>query len=128
MNGNQPDQVLTVTYSDDSTSAFKRSLSDWCTPQQYQGESKALVMDHRNRASGTNENRECCLYAYSLELDTNKMVKTLTLPTNSNLIVLALTLEGPPAPVNLAAAFNVPDGIVGDGSTFSIGTSPAEGV
>ena len=40
VNGNQPNQIFVVTYSDGSTTTFTQSVSDWATPQKYAGESQ----------------------------------------------------------------------------------------
>ena len=45
--GNQLNQTFVVTYTDGTTSSFTQSLSDWFTPQNYAGESKALTMPYR---------------------------------------------------------------------------------
>ncbi len=47
VNGNQANQTFIVTYTDGTTSSFTQSLSDWFTPQNYAGESKALTMPYR---------------------------------------------------------------------------------
>jgi hypothetical protein len=47
VNGAQVGQTFTVTYTDGSTASFTRSLSDWCNPQNYAGESQARKMASR---------------------------------------------------------------------------------
>ncbi|MBV8145556.1 MAG: chitobiase/beta-hexosaminidase C-terminal domain-containing protein, partial [Gammaproteobacteria bacterium] len=47
VDGNQPNQVFTVNYSDGTSASFTQSLSDWHTPQNYVGESTVLTMPYR---------------------------------------------------------------------------------
>ena len=92
VNGNEPNQAFVVTYSDGSTSTFTQSLSDWFTPQNYAGETQALPMAYRITASGATNNGPCYLYGYSFALNSAKTVKSLTLPNNHNVVVLAVDL------------------------------------
>jgi hypothetical protein len=90
--GNQASQVFTVTYSDGTKAKFTQSLSDWYTPQKYAGESEGVAMAYRDFDNGTKDNRTFNLYEYRFALNPNKVVKSVTLPTNSHVAVLAATL------------------------------------
>jgi hypothetical protein len=119
VNGNQANQTFTVTYADNSTQTFTQSLSDWFTPQGYSGETIASTMAYRDVSNGTKDDRTFDLYAYSFNLNAAKQVKSITLPNNSNVEVLAIDVT--PAPVvqvNLSGSFNR-TGIEKDGATFS---------
>jgi hypothetical protein len=119
INGNQPAQPLTVTYTDGSTSQYSQSFSDWFTPSFNPNESEAVAMAYRNAANGTEDNAQFNLYGYTLLLDSGKIAKSLTLPSNRDVVVLAATLtnENLGQPVSLASAFDAV-GIYTDGSTF----------
>ncbi len=93
VNGNQPHQTFIVTYTDGTTSSFTQSLSDWFTPQNYAGESKALIMPYRLTATGAADNRTFYLYGYSFAINSTKTVKSITLPNNRNVVVLAIDLS-----------------------------------
>ena len=41
VNGNQANQTFLVTYTDGTSTSFRQSLSDWCSPQNFAGESQA---------------------------------------------------------------------------------------
>jgi len=125
VNGNQTAQTFTVTYNDGSTTAFTQSLSDWCTPQSYPGESNAVPMTYRDNSTGTRDTRSMELYGYSLTLSSAKTVSSITLPKNRNVVVLAISLSAAaastsPAQVSLAAVFDTA-GMVTDGHIFSGG-------
>jgi hypothetical protein len=119
-NGNQSAQTVTVTYTDGSTSTITQSFSDWFSPAYNSDESFAVVMPYRNLADGAKDNRVFNLYAYIFPLDVRKAVKSVTLPNDPNVVVLAATLTGltVQAPVILSRQFNT-GGIFNNGVTFS---------
>jgi hypothetical protein len=92
VNGNQVNQGFTVTYTDGTTARTYQSLSDWYTPQKYSGESEAVTLPYRLIATGATDNRTFYLYGYSIAINDAKTVKSLTLPANRNVVVLAVTL------------------------------------
>jgi len=92
VNGNQAGQTFAVQYSDGTTTTFTQSLSDWCTSQNYPGESQAVPMNYRDNSTGTIDNRVLYLYGYAFGLNNTKTVKAITLPQNRNVVVLAVTL------------------------------------
>ena len=120
IDGNQADQLVTVTYTNGSTEKVKLSFSDWYTPAINVNESEAVAMQYRNTATGVTDARQFNLYAYTIQLDTTKTVKSFTLPDNRAVIVLSATLSDLPLGVeaNLSKSYNA-TGIYKDGSTFS---------
>jgi hypothetical protein len=98
MQGNQASQTVTVKYTDGTTSKFVQSFSDWFTPQKYSGESEGVAMSYRNLSNGTKDQRTFNLYAYQLPLNAAKTVKSVTLPSDQDIAVLAATLSPAKAP------------------------------
>jgi hypothetical protein len=94
VNGNQASQRFTVTYTDGSTSTFTQSLSDWCTPQGYAGESNAILMAYRDNSDGARDTRPMKLYGYTFNLSSTKTVQSIALPHNRNVVVVAMNLSG----------------------------------
>jgi hypothetical protein len=92
VNGRQSSQTLVVTYTDGTQSTFTQSFSDWGKPQNLSGESKAVTMAYRDRSNGGRDNHTFQLYGYSLAIDKNRTVSSITLPNNRNVVVLAITL------------------------------------
>ncbi len=90
--GNQKSQVFTVNYTDGTSSKFTRSLSDWFTRQKYAGEFEGVAGSYRNFDNGTKDHRTFNLYAYRFALTSTKTVRSITLPNNSHVVVLAGTL------------------------------------
>ena len=92
VNGSQVAQVFKVTYSDGTSSTFTQNLSDWFTPQNFAGETKAMAMPYRDNGQGQKDNRTFYLYQYTFALTANKTVVSITLPNDRNVVVLAASL------------------------------------
>jgi serine/threonine protein kinase len=92
VNGDQESQVFTVTYSDGTSTDFPQSLSDWYTPENFSGESDAVVTPYRLTGSSERDDRTFHLYGYSFALDKKKTVRSFILPSNSSVVVFGLTL------------------------------------
>ncbi len=122
IDGVQSGQILTITYTDGTTAQYTQSFSDWFSPSINVNEGEAVAMAYRDRASGIQDARQFNAYGYTLALDSSKTVKSLTLPRNRAVIVLAATLseQNFGREVNLARAYNA-TGIYTDGSTFDGG-------
>jgi hypothetical protein len=132
VNGYQANQTFLVTYSDGSSTSFRQSLSDWCSPQNFAGESQVSKMAYRIGPSGASNLGPVYLYGYSFATDGAKTVKSLTLPGNRSVVVLAVNVSvipgngAPPIPVELASAANVV-GIVDTGSSVIDGGLDGDG-
>jgi ABC-type transport system involved in multi-copper enzyme maturation permease subunit len=96
VNGPALQQTINVTYTDGSTSAFTQNFSDWCScrpnPGEQPGETLAVSTPYRDVRSGTQDGNPFYLYGYVFALNRAKTVRTLTLPDNRNVVVLAATL------------------------------------
>ena len=92
VNGNQPNQVFTVRYTDGTAATFTQSISDWYTPQGYPGESAAVTMGYRDGSDGARDGRTFYLYGYSFPLDPTKTVSGITLPNDPNVEVLGIAM------------------------------------
>jgi hypothetical protein len=123
VNGSQYLQTFTVTYTDNSTATFTQSFSDWVTPESYSGENTVIAMSYRNQNNGTSQAQYTTLDGYIFTLDQTKIVKSIALPTNSNLVILAMQLANDSTPVSLSAYYNRA-GIYTDGTIY---TNPPTG-
>ncbi len=93
VNGGQISQTFIVTYTDGSTTMIIQNLSDWEKPENYSGESKGFTMAYADNVyNGGRIPQPTYLYGYSFALNNAKTVQSVTLPNNSNVEVLALTL------------------------------------
>jgi hypothetical protein len=89
---NQKSVTFKVTYTDGSTTKFTQSLSDWMTPQHFAGESIALASPYCDTSAGGRTSKTYDLYQYSFTLNSSKTVKSLTMPSNSDIFLMAATL------------------------------------
>jgi len=126
LNGSQVNQPFVVTYTDGTTTTFTQSLSDWGIPKNYTGESIAVTMAYRITPTGTTNTGPWYLYAYSFALNNAKTVKSLTLPTNTNVAVLAVDLT--PAAAASNPTFSEPTGTYSSTQTVSLTDSTAGAV
>jgi len=118
--GSQAGQTFVVHYSDGTSTTLSQSLSDWFSPQNYTGESKAVTMAYRNNPDGSKDSRTFYLYGYSFAINGAKTVTSLTLPSNRNVVVLAGVVSNAaaaPTSVSLSSAFTR-GGVYTDGTKF----------
>ncbi len=73
---------------------FTQSISDWTADQalRFPGERLAILQPYVNTAAGTPQPGRFAVYEYTIRLNPNAPLRTLTLPHNENLVVLAVTL------------------------------------
>lgn len=90
--GGQHDETLTVTYEDGSTTKIIQNFSDWFVPEDFPGEVRAIKMPYRIMSDGSREPRTFYAYAYGTPLDGTKTVRSIALPKNPNIRILAVTL------------------------------------
>jgi hypothetical protein len=121
--GNQASQSFVVTYSDATTTPLVQNISDWFTPQNYPGETKAVIMGYRNTSGGSKDNRTFYLYGYSFALNSSKTVQSIRLPNNANVEVLAMTLIPNWAPTFLNNPFTEPNAIAGVAYSGNVATN-----
>jgi hypothetical protein len=124
--GAQASQVFTVKYTDNTTATFVQSLSDWFSPQNFAGESKAIITGHRNSANGTTDNRSFYLYGYTFKLNSSKVVQSIKLPGNANVLVTSVSLVPNWPPTFTANPFAEPDAVAGQSYSASISTNATD--
>jgi hypothetical protein len=130
VNGKQANQTFTVNYTDGTTTTITQSLSDWWgPPQDYLGETPLMQMESLIGPTGASVGHAVYLYGYTFAINGAKTVKSLTLPNNRNVVVLAIDVSASgatPVRVNLAAVDNVV-GIVRNGTAAAKGGWDNEG-
>jgi disulfide oxidoreductase YuzD len=92
--GSHVGQVFVVTYTDGTTNTFTQSMSDWGSPQHYPGETIVFTMPYRLRVQGPLY-LPTYLYGYSFAINSAKTVRSLTLPTNRDIVILSVALSSP---------------------------------
>lgn len=119
VSGLQIAQVFMVKYTDGTSSSFTQSLSDWFVPTSFAGETVAVATAYRDVYTGAKDNRVFNVYGYSFPLNQSKIVSSIVLPANNNVVVLAMSLV-PAVQVSLAAVYNR-NAFDTDGSSFATG-------
>ena len=89
--GGQRDQAMTVTYADGTMAKLAQSFSDWFEPEGFPGEIRAVRMAYRNLPDGSRDERPFQAYAYGFPLDGTKELRSVALPDDPNIRVLALS-------------------------------------
>ena len=97
-----------MTYTDGTTARFTQSISDWVRPKRYAGQSTALTTHYRDTSRGKEQAGRFNVYEYTFTLDPTKAVRSLTLPKDVNVEVLAATLV-PAGTTQVIPAQNQPD-------------------
>lgn len=90
--GSHRNQTLTVQYTDGTSRSFKQNFSDWYLPEQFPGERRAIRMPYRNTPDGTADRRTFFVYLYGFELDPSKTVRSVILPNDEGIRVLAMSV------------------------------------
>jgi sugar lactone lactonase YvrE len=134
VNGNQTNQNIVVTYTDGSTSTLTQSFSDWCSPQNYSGETLVIASSNRISSNGQTQTIACNLYGYTFALNASKTAASVKLPANRNVVFLAMglgTSTGTPITpyiqVNGGAWQTTNSVTVGAGSSVNLGPQPLTG-
>jgi alpha-mannosidase len=92
VDGNQRKQTFTVKYTDGTSSSFTQSVSDWAGSTAIHGESLAVQTPYRLAGDGSVDGNPFSLWAYRFPLDPSKEVRSVSLPSNRNVAVFAVTL------------------------------------
>lgn len=90
--GSQKSQTFTVAYADGTSSTFTQSVSDWYSQGSFSGETMAVTVPYRLTGDGDTDDGTFHIFGYSFDLDTSKVVRSVALPRNRNVVVLAMTL------------------------------------
>jgi alpha-L-fucosidase 2 len=91
VNGSQASQTFTVHYTNGTTSTATQSISDWCSPQSYSGETKVVTMAYRNTSTGGElTSPTCYIYGYTIPVTSSLTVSSVSIPANGSVIVLGV--------------------------------------
>ena len=90
--GSQRQQHFTVNYTDGTSTSHTQSLSDWASSASFPGETQAVAMPYRVSGDGSVDGNPFYLFAYRFKLEPDKEVRSLTLPSNRNVLVFGVTL------------------------------------
>jgi hypothetical protein len=89
INGAKPSKTFVVHYTDGTSQTFIVSLSNWETSSDFAGETIAQSMSYRNTTTGGRTTSTTDLYQYSLTLNKTKTIASITLPGDTNTVIVA---------------------------------------
>jgi hypothetical protein len=98
VNNIPPAETFTVTYTDGTTTTLNQNMSDWFNAAGWPGESVINCSEKRNYQDGTQQSDSVCVYGYVITLDPTRIVQSVTIPNNRNIVMLAMDLQTPPVP------------------------------
>jgi len=87
-----PNQQITVTYTDGTSSVFTQSLSSWTTVGGYAGETVVASPANSLSKYGAVVKGTVHVYGYTLPIPAGKTAATIQFPQNSCVVVLGVTL------------------------------------
>jgi len=91
-NGNQTNQQLKLLFSDGSTAIWTQSFSDWCNPQNYNGETIIQMQPQRVNQVGSVVSQTNYVYGYAYQVPAGKKLVSVALPNNVNVGILAMAV------------------------------------
>lgn len=90
--GNQRQQVFTINYADGSSETPSLNLTDWAASSTYRRENEGIEVPYRLTGNGNVDDNPFHLWSYTLETDSAKELKSISLPENRNVLVIGVTL------------------------------------
>ena len=123
VNGAQTSQPVVVTYSDGSTSTFSQNFSDWAAPKNYSGETSVIQTANRISSSGQTQSGTFYVYGYAFNLTAGKNVASVKLPSNRNVVFLAMGLAGAAPPTAATPAFSPAPGTYTSSQSITLSDS-----
>ena len=92
-NGNQTGQTFTINYTTGSSVQAQLSMSSWTQSMGYSGESVAFTAAHQNQSGGSTSAVTTYVYGYQIPLDPTRVLSSITLPNNTNVVILSMALS-----------------------------------
>ncbi|MFZ0686674.1 MAG: chitobiase/beta-hexosaminidase C-terminal domain-containing protein [Terriglobales bacterium] len=132
--GAQANQNFVVTYTDGTTSTFTQTVSDWWNSQGYPGETVVASPANIILSNGTVDSQTVHVYGYTFNLTAGKTAASVTLPSNRQVVVLGMGLNGaggtpitPYIQVNNGSWQQTNTVTVSAGSSVNLGPQPLGG-
>ena len=79
-------------YQDGATDTFIQSFSNCSSLPGYPNESLAIKNAYRDFNDGSQDSQSFNVYLYTLKLHPLKLVKSIMLPSNRNVVLLSITM------------------------------------
>src|SRR3984885_5128562 len=89
----QTNQCFTANYTDGTSSTGCWNMSSWLQPAGYSGETTVQTTPYVNTGGGGRVTEYVSLYGYQIPLNSAKVLQSLTLPNNRNIVIVAMSLS-----------------------------------
>ena len=89
----QTNQCFTANYTDGTSSTGCWNMSSWLQPAGYSGETTVQTTPYVNTGGGGRVTEYASLYGYQIPLNSAKVLQSLTLPNNRNIVIVAMSLS-----------------------------------
>jgi hypothetical protein len=128
--GSSASETFTVTYTDGTTSTFTQGMHDWWTnvgnTPNYPGEAPAVWLSYLHDGAAGRANNPVVVYGYSFALNASKTVKSVTLPADPDVGVLAMNLGAANAAPAIPTAATATAVVTHHNDTWRTGQNTAE--
>lgn len=92
----EPNQTVTVNYTNGTSTSFTQSFSDWSSPQNYPRETATFSMSYNLSPTGSQQGGPFYVYEYTLPTNPALTVQSVTLPNNPAVKLLAINVNSVP--------------------------------
>ena len=117
----QTSQIFTLNFTDGTSGTGQLNMSSWTAPAGYSDETIVSTTAYRNTGSGGRTSGNTYLYGYIFPTDGTRVVKSLTLPNNRNIVIVGLSLTTSPNPTMIPGTYTYTPPA---GSVPNVGTVP----
>jgi hypothetical protein len=92
VNNDSSTPQFTLSFTDGSQKSYAQKMSNWTNPHNYAGETIVKTMPYYINSSGAQVQTPAYLYGYSFAVPPGETPRSITLPYDPNVVVLALDL------------------------------------
>jgi len=90
--GNQTAQTVQLNFEDGTSQSVPLDFSDWSAAGGFVNEAVAVRTAYRDNSNGQPQAIPFNVYVYTLKLNPRKPVRSITLPSNRDVVLLGMTL------------------------------------
>ena len=101
----QTNQTFTLNFTDGTNGSGQLNMSSWTAPAGYTDETIVSTTPYRNTGGGGRTTGNTYLYGYTFPTDGSKVVQSLTLPNNRNIVIVAISLTTSPNPTPIPGTY-----------------------
>ena len=101
----QTSACFTLNFTDGTNTSGCWAMSSWTQPASYPGETIVSTTPYINTGSGGRTNGNAYLYGYQIPIEGSKVVQSLILPNNRNIVIVAMSLSTSATPTAVPGTY-----------------------